>query len=79
MPGLALWNVFCAYCTIALSTISSIADTRNTKLGLPLFCVMAVPAAHGPMNGTFSWFTMGTMAMETGVSRPPNSTATFSL
>ena len=64
---------------MALSTISSIAETRNTKLGLPLLCVIAVPAAQGPMNGTFSWLTMGTIAIDTGVSRPPNSTATFSL
>ena len=31
------------------------------------------------MNGTFSWLTSGTMAIDTGVSRPPKSTATFSL
>ncbi len=31
------------------------------------------------MNGTFSWLAIGTMAIDTGVSRPPNSTATFSL
>ena len=62
-----------------MSTISSTAETRNTKLGFAPFCVIGVPAAHGPMNGTFSWFTTGTIAIDTGVSRPPNSTATFSL
>ena len=31
------------------------------------------------MNGTFASFMIGTMAIDTGVSRPPNSTATFSL
>ncbi len=31
------------------------------------------------MNGTLASFTIGTMAIDTGVSRPPNSTATFSL
>ncbi len=30
------------------------------------------------MNGTFSWLAIGTMAIDTGVSSPPNSTATFS-
>ncbi len=30
------------------------------------------------MKGTFSWLATGTMAIDTGVSRPPNSTATFS-
>ena len=64
---------------MALSTISSTADTRNTKLGLAPFCVIGVPAAHGPMKGTFSWLAMGTMAIDTGVSSPPKSTATFSL
>src|SRR6185369_15248385 len=31
------------------------------------------------MYGTLASFMIGTMAIETGVSRPPNSTATFSL
>ncbi len=61
-----------------MSTISSTAETRNAKLGLAPFLVIGVPAAHGPMNGTFSWLTSGTMAIDTGVSRPPKSTATFS-
>ena len=61
------------------STISSTADTRNAKLGLAPFLVTGVPAAQGPMKGTFSWLASCTMAMETGVSSPPKSTATFSL
>jgi hypothetical protein len=43
------------------------------------FLVTPVPAAQGPTKGTFSWLMMGTMAIDTGVSRPPKSTATFSL
>ena len=79
MPQFFALKVFWAYCSIALSTISSTAETRNTKLGLAPFRVIGVPAAHGPMNGSFSWFTIGTMASDTGVSRPPKSTVTFSL
>ena len=30
------------------------------------------------MNGTLVWFANGTIASETGVSRPPNRPATFS-
>ena len=40
--------------------------------------MIGVPAAHGPMNGTFILLTNGTMASDTGVCSPPNSTATFS-
>ena len=40
--------------------------------------MIGVPAAHTPMNGTLLWFANGTIAIETGVSRPPNSAATFS-
>ena len=79
IPGLADLKVFCAYASMPLSTISSTAETRKAKLGFAPFLVMPVPAAHGPMNGTFSWLAIGTMAIDTGVSRPPNSTATFSL
>ena len=79
IPQFFALNVFCAYWSIALSTISSTAETRKTKFGLAPFFVIGVPAAHGPMNGTFSSFTIGTIASETGVSRPPKSTATFSL
>ena len=79
IPQFLALNVFCAYWSIALSTISSTAETRNTKFGLAPFCVIGVPAAHGPMNGTFASFMIGTIASDTGVSSPPNSTATFSL
>ena len=79
MPGFFALKFFCAYCSIALSTISSTAETRNTKFGLAPFFVIGVPAAQGPMNGTLASFMIGTMAIDTGVSRPPNSTATFSL
>ncbi|MNN39864.1 hypothetical protein D3C81_1539180 [compost metagenome] len=78
-PGLVALKVFWAYWSIALSTTSSTADTRKAKFGLAPLRVIGVPAAHGPMNGTFSWLAIGTMAIDTGVSSPPNSTATFSL
>src|SRR5258706_11121145 len=79
MPQLFALKVFCEYCSIARSTISSTAETRKTKFGLVPFFVIGVPAAHGPIIGTFASLTIGTMAIDTGVSRPPNSTATFSL
>ena len=78
MPGLLALNVFSAYDSMPLSTISSTAETRKAKLGLAPFLVIGVPAAHGPMKGTFSWLVMRTIATDTGVSRPPKRTATFS-
>ena len=33
-------------------------------MGFAPLCVIAVPAAHGPMNGTFSSFTIGTIASD---------------
>ena len=79
MPQFFALKVFCAYCSMARLTISSTAETRNTKFAFAPFLVMGVPAAHGPMNGILFSFTIGTIAIDTGVSRPPNSTATFSL
>ena len=39
---------------------------------------MAVPAAHTPMSGTFSFVVIGKMASATGVSMPVTMAATFS-
>ena len=79
IPGRLAAYFFTAYCTRALSTRSSTAETRNTKFGLAPLRVMGVAAAHTPIKGIFSLLTRGTMARETGESMPPNSTATPSL
>src|SRR5215813_5461649 len=58
--------------------MSSLAETRNMKLGFRPFRVMPVAAAHGPTYGTFSSWNTGSMARPTGEWIPPNTTTAFS-
>ncbi len=65
--------------TIALSTISSIARHAEHEVGIALVLRDGGAGDRWAHERHLSWFTMGTMAIDTGVSSPPNSTATFHL
>src|SRR3989454_7165349 len=78
MPGFFLPSLSVTCLARKWSTMSSLAETRNMKLGFRPFRVMPVAAAQGPTYGTFSSWNTGSIARPTGEWIPPNTTTAFS-
>src|SRR5262249_33106351 len=78
MPGFFLPSLSVTCLARKWSTMSSLAETRNMKLGFRPFRVIPVAAAQGPTYGTFSSWNTGSIARPTGEGIPPNTTTAFS-